>query len=250
MNTKLNIGIIGCGVIGNALKRWIIEHNSNCNLFLSDPPKGLNDDLSTVDVFFISIHIPTEINDTQNLDLLKDIIRKLPNKPIFIRTTLIPGTTDILKRELNKNIIFMPEFLREKTAYEDFCSQPMIFCGEVDLLKSIFLSKKYEVMTSYEAEITKYAHNVFCALKVTFFNGIHELAIKNNCNYENIRKGLLLSGNISERHTMVPGPDGKLGFGGKCFPKDVNAFEKFTEDSFLGEMVKLTRIHNQYYRGK
>jgi len=134
--------------------------------------------------------------------------------------------------------------------YEDFCEQPMIFCGEEDILKMIFVGKKYITMTSLEAEITKYAHNVFCALKVTFFNGLQELAIKNECDYEKIRTGMLLSGHINDRHTMVPGYDGKFGYGGKCFPKDVNAFAKFTENSHLGELISLVRNQNEYYREK
>jgi UDPglucose 6-dehydrogenase len=247
---KLNIGIIGCGVIGGALKRWISEHNPDCNVLVSDPAKGFTDNISNADIFFISIHIPTELDNTQNLDTLREIISRLPDRPIFIRTTIIPGTTDLLRKELNKNIIFMPEFLRERSAYDDFCWQPMVFCGEIDLLKSIFVGKKYEIMTSLEAEITKYAHNVFCALKVTFFNGIHELAENKGCNYQKIRDGLLLSGQINERHTTVPGPDGKFGYGGKCFPKDLDAFAKYTEGSLLGDMLKLAGAQNEYYRKK
>ena len=247
---KLNIGIIGCGVIGEALKKWLSEHNKNCNLLISDPPKGFNDNIFLSDVFFISIHIPTEKDGSQDISLLKDIIKNLSDKPIFIRTTLIPGTTNLLRTEFKKNIYFMPEFLREKTAYEDFCSQPMIFCGEIDLLKKIFMGKKFEVMSSLEAEIAKYAHNVFCALKVTFFNGIYELAAKNNCDYDNIKKGLLISGNINENHINVPGYDDKFGYGGKCFPKDVNAFEKYTEKTYLGDLVKIINIQNDYYRKK
>jgi UDPglucose 6-dehydrogenase len=144
----------------------------------------------------------------------------------------------------------MPEFLSEKTAYENFCSQPMVFCGETELLKKIFIGKEYKTMTSLEAEITKYAHNVFGALKVTYFNGIYELALNNNCNYEKIREGVLLSGYINDTHTMVPGHDGKFGYGGKCFPKDVNAFAKLTEDTHLGEIIKLVNINNEYYREK
>ena len=247
---KLNVGIIGCGVIGGALKQWILEHNPDCNLLVSDPPKGFTDDISGADIYFINIHILNKPDNTQDISLLQDIIVGLPNKPIIIRTTLVPGTTDSLRKKYNKNIIFMPEFLREKSAYDDFCLQPMVFCGEVDLLKEIFVGKKYEVMTSLEAEIAKFAHNVFCALKVTFFNGVYELTEQRNCDYEKIRKGLLLSGNINERHTMVPGHDGKFGYGGKCFPKDVDAFEKYTEDSYLGEMVKIIGMHNDYYREK
>jgi len=247
---KINVGIIGCGVIGDALKRWLSEYNPDCNILVSDPAKGFTDDISTADVFFISIHIPTEDNDTQNIEPLKEIIKSLPDRPIFIRTTLIPGTTDLLRNELNRNIFFMPEFLREKTSYEDFCNQTMIFCGEIDLLKKIFINKKYTVMTSLEAEIAKYTHNVFGALKITFFNGIYELAERNKCNYENIREGSLLSGFINNMYTLVPGPDGKFGYGGKCFPKDVNAFAKYNENSLLGEIIALVKNQNEYYRKK
>jgi UDPglucose 6-dehydrogenase len=247
---KINIGIIGCGVIGEALKRWVSEHNPDCNLLISDPAKGFLDDVSKADIFFVSIHIPTEYDDTQNLNPLKDVIKTLPDKPIFIRTTLLPGTSDSLSKELNKKIFFMPEFLTERTAYKDFCEQPMIFCGEVDLLTKIFTGKKYITMSSLEAEIAKYTHNVFGALKVTYFNSIQDLAVKNNCNYEKIKEGVLLSGYINNMYTMVPGPDGKFGYGGKCFPKDVNAFAKFTENSQLGEMVSLVKSQNEYFRKK
>lgn len=248
---KINVGIIGCGFVGGTLKRWLDENNTdNVNIFVSDPPKGFNDDMSVADIIFICIHIPTEDNGKQDLTLLKNIISTLHDKPIFIRTTILPGTSENLSKEFKKSIYFMPEFLTERTAYDDFCSQPMIFTGEVDLLKKIFLKKEFIEMTSFEAEITKYAHNVFGALKVTYFNGIHDLSLKYKCSYENILKGVLLSGYINDMHTKVPGPDGKFGYGGKCFPKDVNAFSEFLKGSRLGEMIKIVEEQNEYYRKK
>ena len=172
----INIGIIGCGVIGGVMKKWLESHNPECNILVSDPPKGYNDDLSKTDIIFISIHIPTEDNHTQDLTLLKSLIKNCPNVPIFIRTTLLPGTCDRLSQELNKEVYFLPEFLTERTAYEDFCHQSMIYTGCEGLMKRIFVGKKYITMNNLEAEITKYSHNVFGALKVTYFNGIYELA--------------------------------------------------------------------------
>jgi UDPglucose 6-dehydrogenase len=248
---KINVGIIGCGFVGGTLKKWLEENNAdNVKVLVSDPPKGFNDDISTADIIFICIHIPTEDTGKQDLNLLKDIISTLPDKPIFIRTTILPGTTDSLSKEFKKKIYFMPEFLTERTAYNDFCSQPMIFTGEVNLLINIFPKKEFIEMTSIEAEITKYAHNVFGALKVTYFNGIHDLSLKYNCNYDNILKGVLLSGYINDTHTKVPGPDGKFGYGGKCFPKDVIAFSEFLKGSLLGDMIKIVEEQNEYYRKK
>jgi len=245
---NINVGLIGCGVIGGVMKQWLEVHNPSCKIFVSDPPKNLNDDLSDVDIIFINIHILTKDDGIQDFSTLKSIIKSLPKKPIFIRTTLLPGTCEQLSTEFKRKIYFMPEFLTERTAYQDFCDQPMIFTGEFDLLERIFIGKQNIQMTPKEAEITKYAHNVFGALKVTYFNGIHELAMKNDCNYENIRQGILLSQYINPMHTMVPGPDGKLGYGGKCFPKDVEAFIAYTKGLSSYDLLKEISITNSKYR--
>lgn len=249
MQSKIVVGIVGCGFVGGALKRWLEEHNPDIEIRVSDPPKNYNDSLESCDVIFISIHIPTETDGTQDLGLLKSIIAELPDKPIFIRTTVLPNTCDSLAKEFNKKIYFMPEFLTERTAYNDFCSQPMIFCGEEKLLGSIFVGKKHICMSNFEAELTKYAHNVFGALKVTYFNGINELCEKYKCDYQTVQKGILLSGYINDTHTYIA-LDGKLGYGGKCFPKDTNAFERFTKGSQINKLISATKEINKIYRGE
>ena len=248
---SIRVGIIGCGFIGGALKKWLEEHNPAVKILISDPPKGMNDDISTADVIFVSIHIPTELDGTQDLTLLKQIINNLPKgKPIFIRTTIIPGTSSKLSEETGRDVYFMPEFLTERTAYEDFCSQPMVFTAEEGLLSQIFIGKKHIEMTSLEAEITKYAHNVFGALKVTYFNGIYDLCRRYEANYRKIQQGILLSGYINAPHTQVPGPDGKFGYGGKCFPKDVNALTKMTEGLPIHSILKELQPLNIEFRGE
>lgn len=246
---KINVGVVGCGVIGNALIKWLENNNSEkCNILRVDPPKGFNDDLSNADVIFISIHIPTEEDLSQDLSLLEQIIASCPNVPIYIRTTLKPGTCNYLSKKHNKQVNFMPEFLTERTAVQDFFTQPMIFTNNEELLKSIFVGKEYITMSSLEAEVTKYAHNVFGALKVTYFNGIYEYCQKLGIDFNNIQKGCLLSGYINMPHTQVPGPDGKLGYGGKCFPKDVSAFIQCTEGTRLQEFLKVIPNINRQYR--
>lgn len=248
MSGKYNVGVVGCGVIGGALIKWIEEHNADCNILKVDPPKGFNDDLSKADIIFISIHIPTEDDLSQDLTTLEQIISNCPKVPIFIRTTLKPGTCDMLSKKYNKSVNFMPEFLTERTAVQDFYNQPMVFTNNEELLSEIFKGKEYICMTSLEAEVTKYAHNVFGALKVTYYNGIYEYCEKLGINFENVRKGTLLSGYINEPHTNVPGPDGKFGYGGKCFPKDVNAFIDCLKDVNLYKLMKTVPEINKIYR--
>jgi len=250
MNMDVKIGIIGCGFIGGALKQWVETYNPSVKVLVSDPPKGFNDDLTSADAFFISIHIPTEGNGQQDLTLLKEIIQELPDKPIFIRTTILPGTSGQLSKETGHRVFFMPEFLTERTAYPDFCSQSMVFTAEPELLQKIFVGKKFVEMTSFEAEIAKYAHNVFGAVKVTYFNGIYDYCQKNKADYDRVLQGVLLSGYINDMHAHVPGPDGKLGYGGKCFPKDVNALTEMTQGYPLHELLKTLKPMNLIFRGE
>ena len=184
------VGIVGCGCIGGAMKQWLENNNPKVTILVSDPPKGYTDSMTTADVIFISTHVPTEANGKQNLTLMKEIIQSLPDKPVFIRTTILPGTSEELSRETKKRVYFMPEFLTERTAYADFCYQPMVFTAECELLEQIFAGKRFIQMSSLEAEITKYAHNVFGALKVTYFNAIHDLCQKNGCLYDNVLRDL------------------------------------------------------------
>ena len=250
MSDKIKVGNIGCGFVGGALKTWIETHNAeNCECRVSDPPKGFNDDLSDVDIAFLQIHVRTEDDGTQDLTLMKELIRKLPDVPVFVRTTILPGTSDLLSKETGHKVHYMPEFLTERTHIEDFKKQTMVFTGAVELLTKIFVGKKFAVMTPLEAEITKYAHNVFGAYKVTYFNAVREYCEKMGARWATVHSGCLLSGYINEMHTVVPGPDGKFGYGGKCFPKDVNAFAKLTAGTPLGTLLAPLHELNVHFRG-
>lgn len=249
---SLNVGIIGCGFIGTALKVWLNENNPNVKTFVSDPPKGINDDISNCDAYFIQIHVPTEEDGTQDLTLMTDIIRQLPkDKPIWIRTTILPGTSKKLSEETGRQVHHMPEFLTERTYIDDFKWQPMVFTDDIELLKKIFPGKKHIDMTSTEAEMVKYAHNCFGCVKIIYFNAIYDLCEKMQLDYETVRKGILGSTYINAPHTMVPGPDGHFGAGGKCFPKDIKAFQHLFANMPIGKILDIIQIlNNDVFRPK
>ena len=163
----IKVGIVGCGFVGGALKTWLEENNKDVQVLVSDPPKGMNDDLSQIDVAFLQIHVPTEDDGTQDLTLMNQLIKGLPNVPVFVRTTILPGTSEKLSKETGHQVCYMPEFLTERTHIEVFKRQTMVFTGAVNLLIKVFPGKKFTVMSPLEAELTKYIHNVFGAYKVT-----------------------------------------------------------------------------------
>lgn len=247
---KINVGIVGCGYIGGALKKWLEENNPAANVLVSDPPKGMNDPLDSADVVFVSLHVPTEADGSQDLALLESVIRALPDVPVFVRTTILPGTSARLSKSTGRRVFFMPEFLTQRTAESDFAAQPMVFAGETELLKRVFPGKKYLEMSSLDAEITKYAHNVFGAYKVTYFNAVRDYCARLGADWDKVHDGVLLSGYINDTHTHVPGPDGRPGYGGKCFPKDVNAFAKLAEGTPLGELLAPLHRLNVLFRGE
>ena len=99
-------------------------------------------------------------------------------------------------------------------------------------------------MSSTDASFVKYGINTFLATKLTFFNEFYD-AVKNfGGNYGRISNAIGTDPRIGHSHTRVPGFDGKRGFGGACFPKDVSAFINFTTQTPLLEYV-MDR-NNQY----
>ena len=99
-------------------------------------------------------------------------------------------------------------------------------------------------MTGEEASFVKYSINTFLAMKVTFFNQLYDVIGETNANFATIIKAIGADDRIGPSHTKVPGFDGKQGYGGACFPKDVSAFTKYSNKLTLLE--KCVIINNDY----
>ena len=168
-------------------------------------------------------------------NVVNDINKNIKNAIIVIRSTVPPGTSDSL------GCYFMPEFLTEKKYIQDFINNETWIFGLkgsdsdnefMDKIKKLFdLSHKnnkikynnVNFVKNSEAEMIKYFKNCYLSTKVSFCNEIYEFCSKKNINYDIVRKLACDDKRIGHSHSMVPGPDGKKGFGGTCFPKDTNA---------------------------
>ena len=237
---KFKVGVIGNGFVGEAIS-FVFSSVSDLYVYDINPSRSLNDlkSLRKCDYVFICVPTPMFKDGSQDLSYVESVFEKATIKPIYIlKSTVLPGTTNQLsKKYSNLKIIFSPEFLTEKNAKLDMLNQSRIILGGELLLtqkvRSLFNQRfniKNIIQTdSKTAELTKYMNNTFLATKVSIMNEFKLLCDKIGANWEEALKGFLSDVRVGNSHTNVPGHDGKLGYGGTCFPKDVNAFLSFSK---------------------
>lgn len=239
----MKIGVIGNGFVGKATQ---ILGCADIELAIYDidpalcSPPGLTiDKMSDCEVIFISVPTPMQENGECFLGIVKTVVQQLDDSNYrglkVLRSTVPPGTSDTL------GCHFMPEFLTEKNFKEDFrnnklwifglCQDKDVTADKVVLGKLIELAHQKERITSgrtlfltnKEAEMTKMFRNTFLATKVSLCNEFAQFCALKGINYENVRVAATDDDRIGASHTMVPGPDGRKGFGGTCFPKDTGS---------------------------
>lgn len=230
----MKLGLIGVGVVGGTLYKWFTE-NTDFEIARHDPPKGLNENLKGSKAIFISIPVPAIMTGQYQEDLKEAVIfARQYTKHVFIRSTVLPGTNDRL------GTYSMPEYLTARRAYQDFCALPLLFGqAPTELIKEIFEKKiqadgKFYQVSNVEAELAKYTHNIFGALKVSYFNMIYKLSDHVGANFENVKTAANITGFLGEEHLQVPGPDGKLGYGGVCYPTNMASFVEFLDYESIG----------------
>tara|TARA_R100000664_G_scaffold23986_1_gene33613 strand:+ start:455 stop:1303 length:849 start_codon:yes stop_codon:yes gene_type:complete len=245
-----SIGIVGNGFVGSAVAGGFVLH-ANVMIYDKDPLRCTNTLQEVLDQCeYIFVGVPTPMHSVENgeidLTILDNVMREIndlntsSNNIIIIKSTVIPGTTETyVKRFPNLNIVFNPEFLTERTARLDFINTARIviggephLCDRVeDLYRDRFIATPIIKTDAESAEFIKYMCNCFFATKVAFMNEMYQMAQQHTLDWNTVMAGFLSDGRIGNSHTDVPGHDGDLGFGGKCFPKDINAFIKYFEEN-------------------
>ena len=237
---KFKVGIIGNGFVGEAIS-FAFSSVADMYVFDTDPSRCLNDIESVHQCDFVFVCVPTPMYEdgSQDLSYVESAFENASNKPIYIlKSTVLPGTTEKLsKKNSNINIVFSPEFLTERTAKLDMLTQSRIILGgELTLTDKVktLINQRFKIKNiiqtdSKTAELTKYMNNTFFATKVSIMNEFKLVCDKIEANWEVALKGFVSDGRIGDSHLNVPGHDGKLGYGGTCFPKDVNALLSFSK---------------------
>lgn len=256
---KKTIGIIGQGFVGSAIREGM-QHAFTVETCDIDPEKNstcetISELVDRVDeVVFVCLPTPMKKNGRCDTRIVEDAIaeindanRKL-NKSVIavIKSTIEPGTTDRLnERYSNVTVIFNPEFLTEANSFEDFKNQNRIIIGgprpastKVKTMYRRAFPKVPIIKTGANvAETVKYFINCFLATKVSFANEMKQVCDGMGIDFDKVVEYALYDERIGKSHLSVPGPDGSLGFGGHCFPKDLNAIRFVAEDLGIDSTV-------------
>jgi len=247
----MKIGIIGKGFVGSAVQ-FGFSPNVGCDADVKVYDKDINKSTHSLDevvndseYVFISVPTPASNDGKINLEILDNCLREIDSvsnrsETIFLlRSTIVPGSSRNFQNTYPKlKLVFNPEFLTERSANYDFINQTRIILGGsientnkvADLFRWRFGKSIPVIETNFEsAELIKYMTNTFLATKVSFLNDMKLLSDKIDGDWDSVLDGFIRDGRIGHSHLNVPGHDGKLGFGGSCFPKDIQAIIHFAD---------------------
>ncbi len=244
--SKLKLGIVGHGFVGKATD---LGFSKNLDKYIVDPVyntsiEGLRD--FNPDLIFICVPTPMGADGSQDSEIIENVVselvKKCPEAIKVVKSTVLPSILEKLVK-LDSNLVYNPEFLREKKANDDFINSKFIIlggneaaCSQVSQAYSNNSQCKTDehIFTDLQtASLIKYAINTFLASKVIFFNELFELYEKLNItdSWDSIINIISKDERIGNSHMNVPGHDARKGFGGACFPKDSLALVKFAKNN-------------------
>ena len=205
-------------------------------LFFSD---DISSAVKNSEVIFIAVGTPPKDDGSADLSAIENVAKEIGHnlngyKVIVEKSTVPVRTGEWLKKIIDKyninnqkfNVASNPEFLREGTAIKDFMNPDRIVIGVNDEIAAQFLIKLYEPLNApilvtdiNSAEIIKHASNAFLSMKISFINAISNICDVSGADVKKVAKGIGLDNRIGEAFLNAG-----IGFGGFCFPKDLEAF--------------------------
>lgn len=203
-----------------------------------------NEGVEKSDVIFIAVPTPPQADGSVDLSFIEAVAREIAGAmteyKIIVDKSTVPVKTgdkvaETIKRYCKAKVDFdvasNPEFLREGFAVEDLMKPDRIVVGvrsqrPVQAMKNIYAPFNAPIIVTdiNSAELIKHAANSFLALKISYINAISVICEATGANVQEVANGMGMDARIGRRFL-----DASLGFGGSCFPKDLSAFIKISE---------------------
>lgn len=224
-----NIAVVGVGWVGGAVARWFEEQGKR--VIRHDPPKGIRGNLSEADVCFVCVPTPFGPRGFDD-SYVRDAVEAIPwGKPVVVKSTVLPGTIERLQAQTKTRVLlFNPEFLRERCAYDDFAYPYRQIVGAAkehrdiaERVMGVLPKAPVQLVTGIrEAETIKYFSNCYLSMRVTFANQMFDLCKALGVDYEAVKSAAEKDPRIGPGYLEID-TDGYRGYGGTCFPKDMRA---------------------------
>ncbi|WP_142685887.1 UDP-glucose dehydrogenase family protein [Chitinophaga polysaccharea] len=208
---------------------------------------SLEEGIKDAEVIFLALPTPPGADGAADLSFVLNVAEHLGKimtdyKVIVDKSTVPVGTAEKVTAAIAQNcktpfdVVSNPEFLREGVAVDDFMKPDRVVIGTMSERARKVMGELYApfvrqgnpilFMDEKSAELTKYAANSFLATKISFMNEIAVLCEKLGADVDMVRRGIGSDDRIGKRF-LFPG----IGYGGSCFPKDVQALVKSSEDA-------------------
>lgn len=244
---KLEVAIIGYGVVGKAMQALFpkaLIYNGE-----KHPINSLSyKDINKADVAFVCVPTPTKPDGHCNISLVEHVISKLEVPLIIIRSTIEPGSTDMLKNKYKKHIVFCPEYVGETMAHplSNETSRSFLILGgdrqdtkkAIEVFQQVYNSSiKIRQMSAIEAEVTKYLENRHIAFTVAECNEAYDFCEKLGVDYSAVREAVFQDDPRMSPYWTFVYPNNR-GFESKCIPKDIDAIVAKARD--IGSPMEIT----------
>jgi len=276
-----SIGIIGAGTVGQAL---VTAFEGHAKLWINDPKLGgesstLQEMMASCDALFIAVPTPLHESGDADLSAFESVITELgeisdkgnPNPAsspvVCIKSAVPPDEIAKVVRQWPKlRITVSPEFLREASPHKDMLNMASLVLGGDELSCTLIcrLFKNHSNVTgpmrisllpdAVAAAFLKYQENAFLAMKVSFMNEFFDVFRRTEslATWEQLQNAFHQDyDRMGTTHWSVPGPDGQRGWGGRCLPKDVSAFQKYADRLEVSTpLLEAIRHRNSFDRGR
>jgi UDPglucose 6-dehydrogenase len=255
---KMKIGIIGYGFVGKAVANSFEGYNK-IKVLINDPAfpeksKSIDKLKEKCEAIFVCLPTPQNEHGACDTGILEGVLEQLLGYEgiVISKSTAPPILYRRLENDLGLKLVHAPEFLTAAKANFDYVNPVNIVIGSKPKLWEE--AAKYIVPYTYfepdhvhycsaaEAAMFKYVANTMLAMKVVMNNEYAELCEQLNINWETVAGIAESDARLGYTHWQVPGPDGKRGFGGACFPKDTLSLASIAADAGVQMRMLKTAI--------
>jgi UDPglucose 6-dehydrogenase len=249
----MSIGIIGHGYVGGAIASFFQKSEPVKIYDIKKPELDTLDDVVQCDIVFIAVPTPIGQMGACNTSIVEEALsslvdagrrqerihfnsqsREFSEFVTVLKSTVPPGFTSSMAKKFPLRLVFSPEFLTERNSVADYANARHVIAGGNELDTKVYFDHMRKAFGTRSeritfascehpetAEMTKLTVNTMLTAKVAMANELYQICQKLGIDYKLVSYLATMDWRVGQSHMDVPGPDGKLGYGGSCFPKDI-----------------------------